>query len=52
MELNAISKEEMKEIIGGKKMISCTLAKDSLGSYYVIRYDDGSVEYVAVDWYA
>mgnify|MGYP000919558411 FL=1 len=44
---------EMQVLIGGQKqLIRATLKSDSEGSYYQLDYDDGSVEYVALDWYA
>jgi hypothetical protein len=52
MGLNAISKEEMKGIVGGKKIVSIYFKNDSEGTYFEITYDDGSVDYVPHTWYA
>jgi hypothetical protein len=48
-----LSTKEMQILNGGQKqLIRCTLRTDGVGSYYQLDYSDGSVEYVALDWYA
>lgn len=48
-----LSPTQMKCIVGGeKKLISQTLKTDELGTYYELRYDDGSIEFLDVDWLA
>jgi len=43
---------EMKEIRGGKQIISVVLKSNSNGTYYKITYSDGSYDVVWVTSYA
>jgi hypothetical protein len=45
-------KKKWQKLVVVKTVISMSLKNDGEGTYYEIIYDDGSLDFVELDWYA